>query len=97
MIILLTLAAIVIAGVPVAAVVLVSVATRREESARSIADRAPGLVARAARRLLAFQAVGISRPVSRGEARRPVRPAEYPAEDDLAPADDLELVGSGRR
>jgi hypothetical protein len=97
MIILLTLAAIVIAGVPVAAVVLVSVATRREESARSIADRAPGLVARAARRLLAFQAVGISRPASRIEARRPARRADYPPEDGPAPADDLELVGSGRR
>jgi hypothetical protein len=67
MIILLILAAIVIAGVPAAAVVLVSVATRREETARSIADRAPGLVTRAARRLLAFHAVGISRPPAASE------------------------------
>jgi hypothetical protein len=97
MIILLILAAIVIAGVPAAAVVLVSVATRREETARSIADRAPGLVTRAARRLLAFHAVGISRPASRIGARRSYRRAEDPAADDLTPADDLELVGGGRR
>jgi hypothetical protein len=96
MIILLTVAAIVIAGVPVAAVVLVTVATRREETARSIAGRAPGLAARAARRLLAFHAVGISRPVSRIGAWRQGRRADDPAEDDLAPVGDPEPVG-GRR
>src|SRR5215469_2873296 len=96
MIILLTIAAIVIAGVPVAAVVLVTVATRQEENARSIAGRAPGLAARAARRLLAFHAVGISRPASRIGARRHVRRAGDPVEDDPAPVGDLEPVG-GRR
>jgi hypothetical protein len=96
MIILLTVAAIVIAGVPVAAVVLVTVATRREETARSIAGRAPGLAARAARRLLAFHAVGISRPASRISAWRQGRRADDPAEDDLAPVGDPEPVG-GRR
>jgi hypothetical protein len=98
MIILLTVAAIVIAGVPVAAVVLVTVASRREETARSIAGRAPGLAARAARRLLAFHAVGISRPASRIGARRQDRRADGAAEDDLAPVDDdLEPAGGRRR
>ena len=96
MIILLTVAAIVIAGVPVAAVVLVTVATRREETARSIAGRAPGLAARAARRLLAFHAVGISRPASRIGAWRQGRRADDPAEDDPVPVADLEAVSGGR-
>jgi hypothetical protein len=96
MIILVTVAAIVIAGIPVAAVVLVSVASRREETARSIAGRAPGLAARAARRLLAFHAVGISRPASRIGARRQDRRAHGRAEDDPAPVGDLEPAG-GRR
>ena len=62
MIILLTVIAIVIAGVPLAAVVLVTIASRREESARSMADRASGPLERAARKLLAFHASGIGRP-----------------------------------
>jgi hypothetical protein len=65
MIILLTVTAIVVAGVPLAAVVLVTVASRREESAGSIADRAPGRMERAARWLLAFHATGIARPARR--------------------------------
>jgi hypothetical protein len=93
MIILLTVAAIVIAGVPVAAVMLVTVATRREETARSIAGRAPGLAARAARRLLAFHAVGISRPASRIAGRRQDRRAGDPVEYDPAPVGDLEPAG----
>jgi hypothetical protein len=93
MIILLTVAAIVIAGVPVAAVVLVTVATRREENARSIAGRAPGLAARAARRLLAFHAVGISRPASRIAGQRQDRRAGGPVEYDPAPVGDLEPAG----
>jgi len=92
MIILLTVAAIVIAGVPVAAVVLVTVASRQEETARSIAGRAPGLAARAARRLLAFHAVGISRPASRIGALRQDRRADGPSKDDLALVDDLAAV-----
>jgi hypothetical protein len=96
MIILLTVAAIVTAGVPVAAVVLVTVATRREENARSIAGRAPGLAARAARRLLAFHAVGISRPASRVGSRRQDRRADDPEEYEPAPVGELEPAG-GRR
>jgi hypothetical protein len=69
MIVLLTVIAIVIAGVPLAAVVLVTVASRREDNAGSIGGRAPGGTERAARRLLAFHATGIGRPTCRAGAR----------------------------
>jgi hypothetical protein len=105
MIILLSVIASVIAGVPLAAVVLVTVATRQEETARSIAGRAPGPLARAARRLLAFHAVGISRPASRGGATSQEwqdwqdcqdGQADDPVEDDLALAGGPAPVGGGR-
>jgi hypothetical protein len=96
MIILLSVIAAVITGAPLAGVVLVTVASRREETAYSIAGRAPGPLARAARRVVAFHARGISRPASRVAARRGYRWADNPAEDDLAPNDDLALVGGGR-
>lgn len=95
MIILLTVIAALIAGAPLVAVVLVTVASRREETALSIAGRAPGPLARAARRVVAFHARGISRPASRVSARRGYQQAGDPAADDLAPA-DLALVGGGR-
>ena len=60
--------AVVVAGLPLTAVVLVTVACRQEETAHSMAGSAPALAA-AARRLLAFKAVGITRPVS--ASRRP--------------------------
>ena len=66
--------AIVITGVPLTAVAIVTVASRQEETARSMAGRAPGRLARAARRLLAFSAVGITGPVSRD--RSGARPAD---------------------
>ena len=69
MIVLLTIIAIVIAGVPFAAVVLVTIASRREDNAGSIGGRAPGGTERAARRLLAFHATGIGRPACRARAR----------------------------
>jgi hypothetical protein len=81
MIILLTVIAIVIAGIPLAAVVLVTIACRREESARSMADRAPGPLERAARKLLAFHASGISRPISRAGCRDRDRSADGHQED----------------
>ncbi len=94
MIILLTLIATVITGVPLAAVVLVTVASKREETARSIAGRAPGPLARAARRLLAFHATGIGRPAGRARVRRRGRGAggailaDPVQDDDLFLADD---------
>ena len=69
MIILLIVIAIVVAGIPLAAVVLVTVASRSEEHAGSIAGRAPGRMEHAARRLLAFHAAGIGRPACRARTR----------------------------
>jgi hypothetical protein len=60
--------AIVVAGLPLTAVVLVTVACRQEETAHSMAAAAPGRLARAARQVLAFSAIGISRPASRERA-----------------------------
>jgi len=106
MIILLTLIATVLTGVPLAAVVLVTVASRREETARSMATHAPGPLERAARRLLAFHATGIGRPVGRGRTRRRVRGrsgrpagtgilADPGVDDDLVLADDDDLMLAG--
>jgi hypothetical protein len=99
MIILLTVIAIVIAGVPLAAVVLVTVASRREETALSIAGRAPGRMERLARKLLAFQAVGIRRPACRARARGRRRGAGPSRQDGVHRADTAarrHLVGAGR-
>jgi hypothetical protein len=92
MIILLTVIAIVITGVPLAAVALVTVASRREETARSIAGRAPGPLERAARGLLAFHTAGIGHPSGPGRLRLQDRDPRQPARDDRfagdpAPAD----------
>jgi hypothetical protein len=94
MIILLTVIAIVVAGVPLAAVVLVTIACRREESARSMADRAPGPLERAARKLLAFHASGISRPVSRAGGRDTGRSADGHREGTAALAASPALAAS---
>jgi hypothetical protein len=64
MTILLIAIAVAVTGVPLAAVVLVSFASLREESLHSVAGRAPGLLERTARRLLAFHAEGIRKPTS---------------------------------
>jgi hypothetical protein len=106
MIILLTLIATVITGAPLAAMVLVTVASRREEAARSIATRAPGPLERAARRLLGFHAAGIGRPAGRGRTRRRSRGrsgrpagtgilADPGADDDLVLAEDDDLMLAG--
>lgn len=49
-------AAVVVGGLPLTAVFLVSVASRREESAHSLSGQAPGVTTQAARRLLGFRA-----------------------------------------
>ena len=48
-------------GVPFVAIVLVSIASRREEAAHSLSRQAPGAAARAARRLLAFRTEKLAR------------------------------------
>jgi hypothetical protein len=97
MIILMTVTAIVVAGVPLAAVVLVTLASRSEETARSIAGHAPGPMERAARRLLAFHATGIGRPACRARARggRPARTPARPRARRTADSGPRDLVGAG--
>jgi hypothetical protein len=97
MIILLTVIAIVITGVPLTAVALVTVASRREENARSIAGHAPGPLERAARRLLAFHATGIGHPAAAAPNPVPANPGPGPAtpaaaDPTLADPDDLALA-----
>ena len=89
MIILLTAIAILITGVPFTAVVLVTLASRHEEHARSIAGRAPGALTGAARRLLGFRAIGIARPAGRAAARN--RRSRVGLSDELT--DDLDPIG----
>jgi hypothetical protein len=48
--------ALIVVAVPILAMVLVSVASRHEESAHTLSGRAPGAVTRAARRLLSYRA-----------------------------------------
>jgi hypothetical protein len=77
MVVLLVVLAVVVAGLPLAAVVLVTLACRQEETALTMAGRAPGQLARAARRLLAFSAVGISRPARRAPGQAGRRGGEH--------------------
>jgi hypothetical protein len=95
MIILLTAIAVLIVGVPLAAVILVTFASRREERARSIAGRAPGNLTGAARRLLGFRATGIARPASRMASAKPRQVAWLAGEhtDALNPMDALDPRG----
>lgn len=57
-----------VGGLPIVCILLVALASRREDAARSMAGRAPGPLTRMARRLLGFHAVGISRPACRTRA-----------------------------
>jgi hypothetical protein len=59
MIILLVIAS-VVAGAPLLAVVLVTIASLREDAGRSLAGRAPNWIDAAARRLLRAQSSGLS-------------------------------------
>jgi hypothetical protein len=95
MIILLTAIAVLITGVPLTAVVLVTLASWHEEHARSIAGRPPGVLTGAARRLLGFRATGIARPAARSVARDLRSPTWLAGEpdDDLDPIGGPALVG----
>lgn len=82
MIFLLVVAAVVVAA-PLAAAVLVTVASLREDSARSLTGRPPGLLAAVARRLLCLRT---------GLADNRDRPPLPPATDGVAlNHDDLEI------
>ena len=95
MIILLTAIAVLITVVPLTAVVLVTLASRHEEHARSIAGRAPGVLTGAARRLLGFRAIGIARPAGRAATRNRRSRVWLAGEltDDLDPIGGPTLVG----
>jgi hypothetical protein len=86
MIILLVLAAGVV-GAPIAAAVLVSLASRREDARRSLSGRAPNWVTRAARRLLSVQPRGSRRgQLSRIERSRVARSRVAPSRGAPMPA-----------
>ena len=70
MIILLVVAAAIITGAPLAAVVLVTIASLREDAGRTLTSRAPNWIDAAARRLLSFQT---GRPARRAVRRAPRR------------------------
>jgi hypothetical protein len=74
MIILLVVAAAVITGAPLLAVVLVTIASLREDAGRTLTSRAPNWIDAAARRLVSFQSAGPARRVQeRAPRRRPAR------------------------
>jgi hypothetical protein len=77
-----------VGGLPIAGILLVALASRREEAARSIAGGAPGPLERIARRLLGFHAMGISRPACRTRAPSRGRRADRPWVSGF-PADDV--------
>ncbi len=70
MIILLVVAAI-ITGAPLVAVVLVTIASLREDAGHTLTSRAPNRIDAAARRLLSFQSGSPTRRVAKRAARRP--------------------------
>jgi hypothetical protein len=84
MIILLVLAAAVV-GAPIAAAVLVSLASRREDARRSLSGRAPNWVTRAARRLLSVQPRGSRRgPMPRVSQMPEVPEPRIPNDEDIS-------------
>jgi hypothetical protein len=84
---LLAVAAVVVAA-PLAAAVLVTVASLREDASKSLAGRPPGLLTAAARRLLSLRTSGSAS--QRGPAGPP--PADGPAD---GPADEVPPPPSG--
>lgn len=89
MIILLALAAVVVAA-PIAAALLVSLASLREDARHSLGGKAPSWLARAVRRLLSVPSRGEGRPAPRSAGPRPrtapprVPQPRVPEDEDLA-------------
>ena len=69
-------------SLPIAVAALVSVASRREDSAHTIAGSAPCQVTALARRVLSFQAHGIEVPVRPRDFEVVRRPAWYGSTDE---------------
>jgi hypothetical protein len=81
MIILLVLAAAVV-GAPIAAAVLVSLASRREDARHSLSGKAPGRMTRAARRLLKVTPRGARGSRLRGRVPPPRVPRPRVSDDE---------------
>jgi hypothetical protein len=86
MIVLLVVAAVLVAA-PIGAAVLVTVASHREDAARSVAGRPPGPFAAAARRLVCLRIGGTAYPRRQGRriATLPEPEAGDPASDRTPP------------
>jgi hypothetical protein len=81
MIILLVIAAIAV-SLPMAGIVVVSLASRREDAAQSLSGRPSGAIQGAARRVVGFHGDGFARRPARRGGSRPAR-ATRTLEDDL--------------
>ncbi len=77
MIILLVIAAIAV-SLPMAGIVVVSLASRREDAAQSLSSRPSGAIQIAARRVVGFHGAGLARRPARRGGSRPVRDAAGP-------------------
>ena len=95
MIIALFIIAAAVVSMPIAAIVIVSMASRREDAAYSLGDPAPGLVQAAARRLLDFHTEDPAWQMPKNYSRpRPAAPTPTPTP---APAAALPSRGSARQ
>lgn len=84
MIILLVIAAIAV-SLPVAGIVVVSLASRREDAAQSLSSRPSGAIQIAARRVVGFHGAGLARRPARRGGSRPARAGRGRTDDpDLA-------------
>ncbi|HEU5419903.1 MAG TPA: hypothetical protein VFV41_19595 [Streptosporangiaceae bacterium] len=95
MIILLVIAAIAV-SLPVAGIVLVSLASRREDAAQSLSTRPSGAIQIAARRVVGFHGNGLARRPARRGGSRPARARRGP-EDDPEFAARLAATRTDRR
>lgn len=86
MIILLALAAVLVAT-PIAAALLVSLASLREDARHSLSGKAPSGIARAARRLLSVQPLGVMRAPGRAQPNARVPRPRRPEPRDSQPRD----------
>jgi hypothetical protein len=69
-------------SVPIAGAMLVGIASRREDSARTIAGTAPCHLTALARRVLSFRAQGIEMPARPWDSAPARRPAWYGSTED---------------
>jgi len=84
----------VIVSMPIVAIVLVSVASHREDAAGTLGGPARGSVQLAARRVLDFQSDVCWQPAAeaRAKARQPVRIPAPPVREDLEDLEDSRVL-----